>query len=367
MRAQGGYLRPEINGLVKNGAEISACCPAVGLRAPKAPEGAFYDPLWGPYLQMQRGWARDAGLRFAGASGGALSAVLQGLLAQGRVDAVLQTAADPENPLGARAVLTFEAADLHETAGSRYCPTSPLNGLFDALEQAQTIAFVGKPCDVAALQALINLRPELRARIPYILSFFCAGVPSAQGTAALARKMGADPAQITGFRYRGNGWPGAAVARLGDGSERALSYAQSWGEVLSKHLQTRCKLCADGTGRAADLVFGDAWEADENGYPRFTDAQGQSLIVTRSARGAEALGCAEIDTAPFDAASLKAIQPGQRERRRALAARLAALMLLRRPYPTYRGMALLACARQNPAQRNLKAFLGMLKRAWRTT
>ena len=50
------------------------------------------------------------------------------------------------------------------------------------------------------------------------------------------------------------------VATLRDGSERSTSYHESWGNILSKHVQHRCKVWADGTGVAADLVCADAWE-----------------------------------------------------------------------------------------------------------
>ena len=181
--------------------------------------------------------------------------------------------------------------------------------------------------------------------------------------------MGAEPEKVTAFRYRGHGWPGQAVAHLADGSERAMGYHESWGGVLSKHLQHRCKICADGTGTAADLSFGDPWETDAEGYPLFTDAPGQSLVVIRSALGAEIFAAAEragaVESAGYDVAGLVKIQPGQRNRRRTLLARLLALRLMGRPVPDYRGMTLLAAARQERLLTLLKAFLGMARRAWR--
>ena len=89
----------------------------------------------------------------------------------------------------------------------------------------------------------------------------------------------------TAFRYRGNGWPGQATATLRDGNTRSMSYHDSWGKILSHHVQHRCKVCADGTGTAADLVCADAWVSDERGYPVFEERDGVSLIVTRNAKG----------------------------------------------------------------------------------
>jgi coenzyme F420 hydrogenase subunit beta len=202
-----------------------------------------------------------------------------------------------------------------------------------------------------------------------ILSFFCAGVPSLAGGRAVLDALGTTVEQTRSFRFRGNGWPGRATAVALDGAERSMSYHDSWGKILSKHVQHRCKICADGTGVAADIACGDAWESDAEGYPVFAEADGVSLIMVRTSLGKRLLDAARaqgvIETAPFDVDALASIQPGQRERRRALFARLAALRLAGRPIPHYEGLKILAAARQNPLPRNLRNFLGMLRRTLR--
>src|SRR5690606_15477419 len=187
-------------------------------------------------------------------------------------------------------------------------------GLGPLLDGTDRLAFVGKPCDVAALRALAAEDPRVNLRFPVMLSFFCAGVPAQAGAEAVLAALGTDLAATESFRYRGNGWPGQATAVLADGSRRSMSYHDSWGGILSRHVQHRCKLCADGTGTAADLVCADAWESDARGYPLFEEAEGISLIVARTALGArlldEARAAGRIATAPFDPGRLAAIQPG---------------------------------------------------------
>lgn len=346
---------------------IAAICPGLGQEVTAADRA---DPvLWGPHVAMQTGWARDPDLRHAGSSGGALSAALAQLLAEGTVDAVVEIAADPDHPACNVTVIRSDAAGILASAGSRYAPSSPLEGLKALIADGRRFAFVGKPCDAAALRALILAEPEVARSFPVILSFFCAGVPSHAGGRALLAALDAPEEKTAAFRYRGMGWPGRATARLTDGSERSMSYHDSWGRILSKHVQHRCKICADGTGIAADLVCADAWESDARGYPLFDEAPGISLIVTRTEAGAALLtrarAAGRIETGPFDPGSLATIQPGQRERRRALLARLLALRLTLRPVPAYRGLHLVAAARQNPFGRNLKNFLGMLRRSLR--
>lgn len=366
-----GWPRPVAQGplTAAQDAELSGFCPGLGQSA--LPSDRAPHPLWGAFIGMRRAWATDDDLRHRAASGGALSAVLGHVLASGRVDAVIQTtAALPPDPAHAnRTILSTSAGDVAAAAGSRYAASSPLTGISDWVADGRRFAFVGKPCDAAALRALALQDHGVARAFPVILSFFCAGVPSARGNESLVQAMGAEPEQVTAFRYRGHGWPGQAVAHLADGSERAMGYHESWGGVLSKHLQHRCKICADGTGTAADLAFGDPWETDAQGYPLFTDAPGQSLVVIRSALGAEVLAAAEragaVVSTPYDVDGLVKIQPGQRNRRRTLLARLLALRLMGRPVPEYRGMTLLAAARQERPLTLITAFLGMARRARR--
>lgn len=366
---QPGFLRPRQTAAL-DAAEartFGRFCPALGQKV--AAQERTDHVLWGPYLKMHAGWATDPELRFAGASGGALSGLLLHLLESGVVEAVVQIAADPDNPIANRTVVSHDRTDLLAAAGSRYAPSAPLARLHELVATGRRHALVGKPCDVAALRALSEARPEIAAAFPVMLSFFCAGVPSETGGQAVLEALGAMPQDVTGFRYRGQGWPGRATATLRDGSARSMSYHDSWGGILSKHVQHRCKICADGTGKAADIVCADAWESDAAGYPVFDEAEGISLIVSRTALGArlleDAVAAGRIVTHPFDVAELAAIQPGQRERRRALLARLLALRLAGRPVPRYRGLHLGRAAWQNPVLRNLRNFLGMLRRVLR--
>jgi coenzyme F420 hydrogenase subunit beta len=179
--------------------------------------------------------------------------------------------------------------------------------------------------------------------------------------------LGTDLEATASFRYRGNGWPGFATAVSHDGTEARMSYHDSWGKILSRHVQHRCKICADGTGVAADIVCADAWESDERGYPVFTEGDGTSLIVARTELGLGVIEAAEaagvIERKPFDVARLAGIQPGQRGRRRALLARLVALRITGRPIPAYHGLRIREAAGQNSLKDNLRNFAGMVRRS----
>lgn len=365
-----GYLRPVQHEslLPAQEAAIAAVCPGLTVRIDGA-RGA--DPLWGPWLAARGGWAADGATRFRGASGGVLTALACWLIDSGTVDAVVQIAADPDRPLGNVTVLSATPAEALAAAGSRYAPSAPLAGL-DALlarhrATGSRFAVVGKPCDAAALRAWTRRDALAAAAFPVNISFFCGGVPSETGARLLLQRMDVAPAELAAFRYRGMGWPGLATARLRDGDERSLTYHESWGEVLSRHVQHRCKICADSVGMAADIACADAWEQDAGGAPRFDEAPGVSLVLSRTPLGERLVAAAEaagaIHTTPFDMTRLEAIQPGQGNRRRVVPARLLAQGLMLRPVPRYRGLHLLRMAWQAGLRRNLRNFLGMWRRA----
>jgi coenzyme F420 hydrogenase subunit beta len=361
-----GYLRPRVATALTaaEDAAIARLCPGLSLSLDGS-EGERH-PLWGPMVRVRTGHASDAALRHHASSGGALSALLCHLLESGEVDAVIQTAADEALPIANRTVESRSRADVFAAAGSRYAPSAPLSGLRDRVEGTGRFAFVGKPCDVAALRAWAREDARVAERFPYVLSFFCAGVPSVRGARAILAALGAPEEEVKAFRYRGDGWPGAATATMRDGRTLALSYDTSWGGILTRFVQFRCKICPDGTGGFADVVCADAWYGDARGYPLFDEAPGRSLIVTRTAKGEalvrRAVAAGELVCEDLAADAIQRMQPGQAKRKRLVLSRLAAMAVMARPRPRFRGLTLIAAARQAGVWETAHSFLGLLRR-----
>ena len=53
-----------------------------------------------------------------------------------------------------------------------------------------------------------------------------------------------------------------------------MGYDASWGGVLTRHVQFRCRICPDGIGDDADIAFADAWHTDTDRNPVFNEAEG---------------------------------------------------------------------------------------------
>jgi coenzyme F420 hydrogenase subunit beta len=260
---------------------------------------------WGPVRVIYEGHAADPELRFGGSSGGAASALALFALEAKGFEGVLHT--------GARADVPYLNETVVSRTGSRYAPASPCDGLGEVERANGPFMFIAKPCDVAAAQSARKLRGALDRNLAITVAFFCAGTPSTNGTLAMLKAMGVpDPSRLVSLRYRGNGWPGLAtvVSRNDDGSEHRseLTYDQSWGGILTKHVQWRCRLCADHTGEFADISVGDPWYREVQ-----PNEAGSSLIVVRTARGArfveEAIAKGYLLASPVDPGLLPASQP----------------------------------------------------------
>jgi coenzyme F420 hydrogenase subunit beta len=135
----------------------------------------------------------------------------------------------------------------------------------------------------------------------------------------------------------------AATYLTPEGAEmttRGISYEEGWGDILQKHRQWRCHLCADHTGEFADISVGDPWDKPRDGG----DPRGSSLIVVRSARGRAflkaAIAAGAIAATPRPLGSLAAAQPNLARTRRILFGRLMGLRILGLSAPRYRGWEL---------------------------
>jgi coenzyme F420 hydrogenase subunit beta len=364
-----GFARPSRPQVAQSAPqpELEAICSGYSVEQDAA--GRPYDDVWGPILDIWTGNSTDAEVRYRGSSGGVLSQIAIHLIESKAVDFVVHTRADPDEPLGNVTRPSFDREGILAGAGSRYAPSSPLAKLNAYLETGKKFVFIGKPCDVVALRRIARIDPRIDAQVPYMLSFFCAGVPSRFGALAVLKKLEVEAAEVSKFEFRGRGWPGLTRATRLDGSEATMDYNSSWGTVLSRNLQFRCKICPDGTGEFADIVCADAWYG-KDGYPDFEERDGRSMVIVRTESGqallAELAQKALIELEPLDVGEIKKMQPYQHDRKRAVVARLFAMRLRGRMRPIYRNLKLLKLIRRASPFWLARNMLGTFRRLPRT-
>lgn len=338
-----GDLRPVPAGHSRAAVPLAEYCPALVVRRPARLVDQHVDRDFGPWLRVWVAHATDLELRHRGSSGGALSALAAYLLDHGSPGAVVMRSGPGTRTTG---LVVRSAADVPETAASRYAPASALATLAEADDP--NLAVVCRPCEASALR---SLRPDEERRPP-VLSFFCAGVPSQWATDELVRALGADVDDVTDVRYRGNGWPGRFTVTDRAGRMWTTTYDDSWGHHLGRRLQDRCKICPDGVGESADVSAADLWEADERGYPVFADAPGRSLVIARTPRGvalvAGAVAAGYLDARTTDLTLARTVQALHVQRRRLLLGRLAGRRAAGAATPRYRGFGLWQSALRHP-------------------
>ena len=337
---------------------FARACP--GRRVPAPPAQARRHPVFGTYVSAWAGWATDPDSRFAGSSGGVLTALTAWLVETGLISSVAGAAASAVRPTRTVPVRITSREEALASSGSRYAPV----GVAASAELGVNRAVIGKPCEISAIREIASSRAVGDG--PLLLSFFCAGTHSQRATDGLIRELGLDVANVDSLRYRGNGWPGRFTAVDNSGNTRSTSYEDSWGSHLGRDLQWRCKVCVDGMGDHADISVGDYWHASEDGYPEFEDEPGRSVILVRTHRGQEVLEAAAsagiLTLQSVDLDAVAHIQPLQVERKRMLAARLAGRLLAGRPIPRYPGYKLVRLSLASPVKA-LRSIIGTFRRS----
>jgi len=330
------------------GRELAKVCPgrAIDARAP-GPDGKrdYSYAAWGPVLEVWEGHATDPELRFRGSSGGVVSALALFCIELKQYAGAVQVRARSDQPLLNESVISRSRADVLSASASRYAPASPCERLADLRNSSQPHVFIGKPCDVAGSARLVAAEPSLASSVALTISIFCAGTPSLAGSHELLRRLGvSDSDEVLELQYRGRGWPGNMAVRFrkaetGEVREASTSYAEGWGDILQKHKQWRCQLCADHLGEHADLSIGDPWYR-----PLDQDEAGQSLIVVRTERGRQilqqAMRAGILNLERRSLATLAASQPNLEQTRGAVFGRCLTARMTGANAPRYRGSRL---------------------------
>jgi coenzyme F420 hydrogenase subunit beta len=361
-----GYLRPVSVGPIDSTDEelVHAVCPGIRIEHDMLSTG--HHSIWGPIERVRTGQAKDMQIRHEGSSGGVISALAVYLLESRQVDFVAQIAVAAKDPLVNEVQMSRTRADVLRAAGSRYAPAAPLARLEEYLSTGQRFALIGKPCDIAAVRNLARVDSRIGRQVPFLLSFMCAGVPSIKGTHVLLDALGVERSRLQSFRYRGDGWPGMARAVSLDGRVAEMDYTKSWGTILNRHLQFRCKICPDGTGEFADVVCADAWYG-KDGYPDFEERDGRSLVISRTSVGEslvqEAVREGAIEVSDLAVTEIDRMQPYQLNRKQVVLARLLATRLRRGWAPRYRRLGLVKASLGARLLVWLRNAIGTYKRA----
>jgi coenzyme F420 hydrogenase subunit beta len=361
-----GFFEPKflnsIDNYKKKLTEIEKICPSINITVEKNTNNNL---LWGNIDKIHRGYSNNPEIRYKGSSGGVLTQAAVSLLESGKVDKVLQIGANKITPIFNETYLNESSEDVLTCGGSRYSPSKLLSNIKEELSLDEKFLIIGKPCDISAVKNYVKNKIEFKEKIIYTMSFFCAGIPSHNATLELVSNLGVKkPDEINSFKYRGGGWPGEVQVSTKEGFSNECSYEDSWGKLLGRDLNKRCKICPDGIGLEADFVCADSWESS-NGYPDFEDKPGYSLIISRNKKGTQLLdyliGSNSITIENTTIDEIKQVQPYQWHRIVFLGSRLLGARIKGYTF-NFKGVNIIKKMFLGSLKLHIVNFIGILKR-----
>jgi len=320
-----GSLRPDsVDFAEQEEATLQTVCPGIVAEARVEPAWLDHtpDPIWGAHGTMAMAWAADPDVRFQSATGGVLTALGMFLIESGQVSTVEHVGADPAAAMRSVAGSSSSQNEVLARTGSRYGPTAPLARFHAALDRGQPFAVIAKPCDLGAVHRLAAIDSRVDELCVARLAMVCGGSSRLTKSQSLLEEFGVAEHELSTFRYRGYGNPGPTVVETVDGRRFDKTYLELWEDEGSWQIETRCKLCPDALGEAADIAAADAWPG---GAP-VGDDEGFNVVICRSVAGekmvadAVAEGYLVLDRA-VTAREFDAFQPHQVRKKEALAAR----------------------------------------------
>jgi len=301
-------------------------------------DGAPFRDFLGPHQGLWFGWSADPDTRYAGASGGVATTLLQRALADGDVDAVIGVRMNAENPLMAEPAVVRSAADVAALRGSKYSMVAVGEALRVVRASPGRYAFVGLPCHIQGLRLAQRRSRLLRERVPLAVGIFCGPnlLPAATWVAAL--RAGVDPAGLVAVSYRGPDWPGGLRLQTRDGVVGTVPLDDYYDDYVSAWIPARCHVCADALAEAADISLGDTW------LERYYGSPGVSDVIARTPVGRELIDRLAPEWLTLTEASPREMVDSQTEtyrlKRPILRGRLWLRQLAGRAAPRYPGLDL---------------------------
>lgn len=361
--SESGFLEPEI---VSDECEskLKNICPCYGKQC-----GIMHSSdVWGREEGLYTAYSSDEYVRYSASSGGVLTQLCIFLLKEKLVDGILHVGKDENNPIGCKLYCSTTAEQVIKNCGSRYISSAPLYNIKEYIEETKKYAFIGKPCDIAAVRNWMRINSEIGGNIKYLLSFFCAGAPSEIANIRLLNKMGCNLDECVQLTYRGNGWPGYATAIDVAGKKHEIPYKEAWGQTLGRDIRKICRFCIDGLGEMADISCGDAWYLDADKKPSFDENKGRNVVFCRTKLGADIFlsavkaGYIKLDDYSTIREDLKYLQYHQFFKKSTMYSSIMALQICGRQYPRYDKKKMNAYSAGVDKKLMLKKFLGTVKR-----
>ncbi len=230
--------------------------------------------------------------------GGTVTSLLSYLFDEHLIDAAIVTMKDPNHPWNPAAQIITNKTDSIRAAGSIYTHSQTVEALMEAIRQEyRSIAFVGTPCNIDAVDKMINspagmLRYFMRANV-FKIGLFCMDAFSPETLYAKFEKDGIDLTKVVKMDIN----KGKFHIYYVNQEEPVKSYPIA---SLHKFKSPSCTFCTDLTAENADLSVGSVGSGAK-----------KNTVFARTGIGAEILEDAAkkgyITIEPYNAINLNAV------------------------------------------------------------
>jgi coenzyme F420 hydrogenase subunit beta len=249
-----------------------AVCPRTSTDPERLEDHVFgaetADAVLGTHRGLHFARALDPDVRKRSQYGGVTTALAAFVLDAGTADAVMLTGGSPTKP--PQPVVARDRATVLGTAGTKYSACATLAPLAKLLrESADTLAVVGRPCQVTALRKLES-RGKTNGRVTLVIGLFCFWALSPAFYRFLASRTDLGHATKMDIPKEGG-----VVFSVGSRSVQVPL------DEVRPFIRAACQTCFDPTAELADLAVGST-EHDA----------GWNTLVVRTARGQEVVDAA---------------------------------------------------------------------------
>lgn len=252
------------------------------------PSAVYRDRYIGKYIDCYAGYVNEGEFRQKGSSGGLGKWLGRTLLAEDKIDYLVQVYPNnsgmPGEALFDYKFITYKD-EVIKGSRSSYYPVTLAEVIKKIREKEGRYAITGVPCFIKAIRLLSRKEKVLAERIKYTIGVICGGMKSANHSKIIAWQLGVKPDELVAIDFRRKYADRPARHKIyqvwsaHDDKERyrdaARIFGTDWGSGYFK--PNACDYCDDVVGETADISIGDAWlEKYVN------DPQGTSIVVIRN-------------------------------------------------------------------------------------
>lgn len=217
----------------------------------------------GNYRSAYLSYALDEDVRTLAASGGTTSALLIHGLTNGDFEGAVVCSTVIENgKVRAHFSIATTVEQVLDARGSKYVETTFAQEALPLIRNFQgSVAVVGLPCNIKALDAFCKKDPELNKKIALRIALLCGHSSRPLLIDRIANRLEQEAGgKLHSYRFRVGHWRGRLEADFDNGvTLRKKTASFNNYQNLYFFCSRRCIACYDHYGYFADISVGDVW------------------------------------------------------------------------------------------------------------